>query len=123
MKYKIYVSDDENYIILKVVGEINRQIAMKINLEAHSMGRELGINKYLVDVTKAKNTDSTMDSYDFVNKDMSTSEGIDFSARVATLVSPGDSSHDFIETVAINSGLNVRIFTDLNQALSYMFQE
>jgi hypothetical protein len=31
-------------------------------LEAHSLGKELGINLFLVDVTEAKNIDSYVDS-------------------------------------------------------------
>jgi hypothetical protein len=43
-------------------------------------------------------------------------DGIDKYARIATLVNPDDHSHDFIETVARNAGLNVKIFTDPDQA-------
>lgn len=65
---------------------------------------ELGINKYLVDFTETRNTDTVLDSYEFAYKDMVGIEGL---ARVATLVSPGDNSHNFIETVAINAGLKM----------------
>ncbi|MBW1814413.1 MAG: hypothetical protein JRJ39_12290 [Deltaproteobacteria bacterium] len=75
---------------------------MKQNLEAHTLGGKLGINRYLVDVTESRNTDSVMESYDFAYEDMKNTEGIDLYARVALLVSPGDHSHDFIETVTTN---------------------
>ena len=39
MKYTIKPSKDGKYIILKVAGEINRQSAMKQNLEAHALGK------------------------------------------------------------------------------------
>lgn len=42
------------------------------------------------------------------------------SCAVALLVSPDDHSHDFIETVARNAGLNVTIFTDLQAAKAYL---
>jgi len=35
---------------------------------------------------------------------------------VAVLVSPNDHSHDFMETVSHNAGLNVAFFADLEQA-------
>jgi hypothetical protein len=123
MNYTIKPSKDGKYIILKVVGEINSQSAMKQNLEAHTLGRELGIDRYLVDVTEARNTDSTLESYEFANKDMKETEGIDINAQVATLVSPGDNSHDFIETVARNSGLSVKIFIDPDLARQYLTGE
>ncbi len=80
----------------------------------------MGINRYLVDVTQAKNTDSVQDSYEFAYNDMKTAEGIDQYARVATLVSADDHSHDFIETVSRNAGLNVRIFTDPEKAKKHL---
>jgi hypothetical protein len=123
MKYTIRPSKDGKYIILKIVGEINSQSAMNQNLEAHAMGRELGINRYLVDVTEARNTDSAADSFNFANKDMKETEGIDVYARVATLVSPEDHSHDFIETVTRNSGLFVKIFTDPDLARQFLTEE
>jgi hypothetical protein len=123
MKYTIKPSKDGKYIILTVVGEINRQSAMKQNLEAHALGKKLGINRHLVDVTEARNTDSVAESYDFAYTDMKETEGIDIYARVATLVSPGDHSHDFIETVARNSGLNVKIFTDPDLARQFLTKE
>ena len=120
MKYTIKPSKDGKYIILTIVGEINSQSAMKQNLEAHALGKELGINRYLVDVTEARNTDSVLESYEFANIDMRETEGFDIHAQVATLVSPGDHSHDFIETVARNSGLSVKIFTDPDLARQYL---
>jgi len=120
MNYTITPSKDGKYIILKIQGEINRQSAMKQNLEAHTLGEKLGMNRYLVDVTESRNTDSVMESYDFAYEDMKNTEGIDLYARVALLVSPGDHSHDFIETVTTNSGLNVKIFTDFDLAMQFL---
>ena len=70
MNYSLAPSEDGKYIILTVRGEINRKIALQRNLEAHALGRKLGVNRYLVDVTAAKNTDTVKDSYDFAYTDM-----------------------------------------------------
>lgn len=123
MTYTINLSDDGTYIILKVVGDINRGIAMKQNVEAHALGKKLGINRYLVDVRESRNTDSVMENYNFAYKDMKEAEGIDVLARVATIVSHGDTSHNFVETVARNSGLHVKIFTDPELAKKYLFDK
>ena len=122
MNYSLAPSEDGKYIILTVRGEINRKIALQQNLEAHALGRKLGVNRYLVDVTAAKNTDTVKDSYDFAYTDMHITEGIDNTARVATVVSPDDHSHDFIETVCRNSGLNLTLFTDFEQAVQHLLK-
>jgi hypothetical protein len=47
--------------------------------------------------------------------------GIDTEARVAVVIAKGDHSHDFIETVARNSGLNVKLFTEWDRAISFLY--
>ena len=51
---------------------------------------------------------------------MQKTEGINKYARVATLVSPDDHSHDFMETVARNAHLDVKTFTDPDQARRFL---
>jgi len=123
MSYTISPSDDDRYIIVEVRNEINRAKAMLMNLEAHALGRKRGIHRYFVDLTEAKNTDSIQNNYEFAYSDMNRTEGIDRFARVAALVSPDDHSHDFLETVVRNSGLNMKLFTDRNLALQYLLNE
>lgn len=120
MDYTITPSIDGMFIILKIKGSINREIAMRLNLEAHALGKQLHVRRYLVDVTEAKNTDTITGNYNFAYSDMQQMEGIDKRACVATLVSPDDHSHDFIGTVARNAGLNVEIFTDADEARRFL---
>lgn len=122
MRYTINPSSNGKYIVLTVIGEINRNTAMQQNKEAHALGQKTGINRYLVDVTGARNTDNIKDSYDFAYTDMRSANEIDKKARVALLVSPDDDSHDFIVTVARNAGLNVTKFTDKKLAESFLGQ-
>ena len=112
MDYTITPSIDGTFITLKVKGNIIRQTIMKAILEAHALGRQLKVNRYLLDVTEAKNTEDTFGNYQFAYHDMQKIEGIDNNAHVAILVNPKDHSHDFAEIVSRNAGLNVRIFTD-----------
>ncbi len=120
MDYTISVSGEGKYILLKVKGDITRQSAMEMNLEAHALGRKMGIRNYLVDVTESRNVDSVVENYEFAYVDMRKMEGIDRLARVATVVSPGDHSHDFMKIVASNAGLNVNLFTDMEEAKQFL---
>lgn len=123
MSHTIQVSEDNRYIVIIVKGEITRKDAVQQNLEAHALGKKMGINKYLVDVTEARNIDSVQNNYDFAYTDMRHTEGIDKLARVAAIVSPGDHSHDFIETVSRNAGFNVTIFNDPEEAKQHLLRE
>jgi hypothetical protein len=123
MSHTIVPSEDKKYIMLTFEREINRGIAMKQFKEAHVLGRKLGIDRYLVDVTAARNTDTTMGQYSFAYDDLHQAEEIDRHARVAVLVSPDDHSHDFIETVTRNAGWQVKFFTDRAKALAHLLEE
>ncbi|MBN1827164.1 MAG: hypothetical protein JW958_12980 [Candidatus Eisenbacteria bacterium] len=111
MPHTITPSPDRTYIELKATGEVNRAVAMRQNVEAHALGRNLGIHRYLVDMTECRNTETELDTYSFAYEDMMT-ERVDKKARVALLVRPDDHSHDFVETVSRNAGLDVTLFRD-----------
>lgn len=123
MGYTIRVSGNKKYIIITVRGEINRASAMKQNIEAHALGNKLGISKYLVDVTEAVNTGSIKDNYDFAYSDMISTPVVNKSARVALLASCSDHSHDFVETVSRNAGLNVTLFRHSELAIQHLLKE
>jgi hypothetical protein len=120
MSHLISLSDDSTYIILEVRGEITRQTAMQYNLEANKFGKEKGIRKYLVDCINARNTDTVLNNYQFAYNDMRHTPDIDITAIVALAVSPEDHSHDFVETTARNSGLNVTLFRDKQKAIEFL---
>ena len=123
MEYSIVPSEDRKYIILTIKGDITRDIAIQYNLEAHALGEKPGIHRYLTDLTESRNVESLVEKYKFAYQDMQQEAGINRYARVALLVSPSDHSHDFIETVARNSGLDVTLFRDGEEAISHLMRD
>jgi len=122
MTYSITASDDKKYIIVKVVGTISRQLAIQYNLEAHALGKELGIDRFLLDFTECKNTDTVMRNYKYVYDDMK-NPGINQAARTAMLVSPNEHSHDFIEALFRDAGADVTLFHDRELALWHLTEK
>jgi hypothetical protein len=120
MEYKINISDNERYIIVKVNGEMDPKIAIQYTEESHEIGRNKGIDKYLVDLTEARNTMRVFDNYEFAHEKVAPNPGINKQAKVAFLVSATDHSHDFIETVMINSGMQVKLFRRMDLAMHYL---
>ena len=123
MSYRVWPSDDGKYIILEVQGDIDRSAAMEFNLAAHTLGRKLGIDRILLDMTASRNVESVTSAYKFAYEDMSDPPGIDRNARVAVLVSPEDHSHDFLMTVVRNSGLNATLFHDRQAAIEHLLKD
>lgn len=120
MGFTIDVKPEEGYVLLVVRGHITRKSALRQNREAHAIGRGYGITRYLVDLRDARNTDTVPDQYDFAYSDMRTDGDIDRKARVAMVAAPEDHSHDFVELVARNAGLSVRLFRDMAPARAYL---
>lgn len=113
-------SADRKYIILRIVGDYTRQRAISHTVEAHALGRQLGIKRYLVDMTESRNTESVLANYEFARQEIWDVPEIDKTALVAIVVSPSDHSHDFVETVARNAGLLVTIFRDRTLAEKHL---
>jgi hypothetical protein len=109
--FQLEISPGNRYILMTVNGDYTSDLALAYNIAAHALGRRHGIRHYLVDLTGSHNVESTIDKYDFAYHEMQ-NQRIDRSARVAILVAPEDHSHDFIEVVTRNNGLDITLFRD-----------
>ena len=123
MAHSIKLSKKKEYIILAIEGDFTGQDMMQYILEAHAFGAKKGIQNYLVDVTKARNIDSVLGNYEFAHSDIPAMPGVNPRAKVASLVSPDDHSHDFIETVLINAGMPIKLCRDLESAEKYLLNK
>jgi hypothetical protein len=120
MEYSITPESTGKYIVIKVKGALAQQDSMQIITEAAEVGAKLGIQQYLMDVTEAVHSWPLGQDYMFVNQDLQNQIKFDRRARTAVLVSPEDTSHDFILTVAMNAGLNLHVFRDRQEALAFL---
>lgn len=122
MESNISVSENGQYIILKVRGDLDRASSIKQIIEAHELGTKLGIQNYLADLTEARSVRSILDDYHLANADTHRDPRIITFARVAMLVSPEDHSHDFLEIAALNAGWRVKLFKEKTKALDYLMK-
>jgi hypothetical protein len=120
MKYTISPAKDGDHIQIVLHDVMNRQIGIDVVQDAHALGDLLGIDKYLMDLTKAVNDDSTINQYNFAHVDIPTADGLNQFAKIAVLVNPADHSHDFMETVLRNTGVNIRLFHEREEALAFL---
>ena len=91
----------------------------RLGAEAAQKGREENISAFLYDLRGSSNVESISANYRYVREDMK-GQGLDRSSRVAMLTRPDDTSHDFIETLLVNTGYNVRIFRDEEAAVAWL---
>jgi hypothetical protein len=122
MNHSVNLSEDGKYIMLKVAGIISRVQVIEYFIEAHTLGAQHGLDRYLADFTECRNTDTVLRNYTLAYKDMKDPR-INQSARTALLVSPHDHSHDFLETLLNNSGHDVTLFHDRELAVWHLEKE
>lgn len=107
-------------IHITVTGDLDPTKALQIVEAAHAIGLRHDVHRYLMDVRAARNIASPIDNFYFTHEDVLSLEELDTRARIALLVAIDDHSHDFIEVLSINTGHNLRIFRDLDEALAFL---
>ena len=116
---KIKISDNNKYIIVQVNENMTRALAERLGFEAIQLGNTKNITRFLYDLRNSRNTESINVNYIFANQDMKRLE-TNPNNMIAMLISPGDKSHDFIETVLRNAGYNVRLFEVELDAIAWL---
>jgi hypothetical protein len=120
LNFTVEVSEDKRYIKVVVKGAIDRKTGAEMVSHVHTLGRENGIDKFLLDLTESLNDDSIFDQYQFAYVDAPAADGFNRFAKVAVLIAPNDHSHDFIETAMRNTGFNIRLFHNQEQAMAFL---
>lgn len=119
MAYTITPSEENQYLICRVSGEITVSSAEQVTMELDRVSRERRIKRFLYDVREAKNVMSNFQNYDYAYKEMS-KMNLQRDVRSAILTEPDDHSHDFVETVMRNAGYSVRLFRDRDTAVAWL---
>ena len=119
MNYELKISEDEDFVWQIPHEDMTMYLACEIGHKAVHLARAENINKYLVDVRGIKNIDAAFDNYDFAYNEAS-KVGYQRTDRIAIVIDPDDTSHNFIETVSINAGYCVKIFTRIQAAMEWL---
>lgn len=107
---------------MKVVGNVTSLDMYQHAVEAHQLARSLNLRAFLMDLTDAVNRQSVVENYDLVYQQFHTSDKLIRNSRLALWVNMNDHSHDFIETLALNAGDNVKLFRDPQKAIDFLLE-
>lgn len=121
MKYTVSVSNDRRYIVVFIDGPMTTELALKVGKQANQLAQENKINSMLYDLRKSINVQNGFKNYEFGYKDVG-SVNFNKANKIALLTDPDDHSHDFIETVMINNGYNVHIFSNQKEAIDWLIE-
>ncbi len=118
MGYAIEVSSDRQYIIIALTGDLTREAGEESRRASADLGRELGINCFLIDATEARNIARPLENVHFAEGE--DSSVYDPSVCFAVVVDPGDRSHDFVVAYAQTQGIDTTLFHSREKAVAHL---
>lgn len=120
MEFTLAPSEDGQYLITTVRGEVTRETAAQFIAAGFEEGARLGLGCHLVDLAEARNTDPITGMVHLQRDDIPGIESPYADVCVALLVAPGDHSHDFYAAFAQSTGLNIGLFWSRDDAVAYL---
>jgi hypothetical protein len=118
MPFTIEYSQEADIIMVVVDGELSLSLLQELAGEVTKTVKKVGCRRILNDLRKAKPTKSTIDIYDMPGT--ARKSGVGLACKRALLVVEETDDFHFLETVFINQGHQVRMFTDLGAAESWL---
>jgi hypothetical protein len=122
MSFKITISENGKYIIGKVEGRLNREIAQQLAKEYVKLITSTGIKRILNDVRGVPDAMGILNGYEYAYKDVNTL-GLPRDIRAAIVADEDDFSHDFQEIVARNAGYILKVFHSFEQAVDWLLAD
>ncbi len=119
MDFEVYLSDSKKHIVCLALVPITEELTHRMADEVAKLAEVAGVQNRLIDVRNVPNTMSVSTNYDLAYEGLEVME-IDRSTKVASLQSPGDTSHEFVCIAIRNAGFNLRAFTDEAVAIAWL---
>ena len=121
MSYEINYNTEQNYIAITIEGEFKLSTIKELATDVASFIDHYNCNYILNDLRLASLTDETLDIYNMPKQ--AKQAGVKSYVKRALVVSELSSNLRFLETVFINQGHIVMMFTDIDDALQWLLNE
>ena len=115
MAFKVRILDDFDIIELRLEGVVRTEEFLETRSQISSMYEQHGPLNTLVDIREMEFGMSTSGIYEFAST-IKHPIGV----SIALLCRPDDSDARFFETVALNNGVPIKLFTEHSEALAFL---
>lgn len=119
MSYTINYDKATDCILLVVTGELEISLIQKIAFDVSVTIKKHECSRVLNDLRNAKLTRDTLDIYQMPDKAMEA--GVSHGCKRALVVGDRSSEFRFLETMFVNRGHNVKMFTGIDDARDWLF--
>lgn len=117
-KIEVIYNPDWDCIVNTIIGIVDNEVALETASQVAQLSKLHNCDKCLNDLRHVENKLSVMSIYKL--PEQSTEAGINRTMKRAILLDTVDEDMKFYEDIAINRGLRVKIFTDLDSALKWL---
>ena len=121
MSFKVTISENNEYIIGKLIAPLDRETVTELTKEYVKIIKATGIKRILNDVRGVSDAMGITDGYEFAYND-TRALNLPSDIRAAILTKPGDTTHSFQETVALNAGYMVKVFDEFEAAVTWLLK-
>jgi len=121
MSYEIDYINEQDYIVVTVTGDFGLSSLKEMAADVAGSIERHGCSRILNDMREARLTGNSFNIYNMPKT--ASQAGIGPRCRRALLVKERTSDFHFLETVFINQGHIVKLFTDLDEALRWLLNK
>ena len=121
MSYKIKYKKEQGYIAVTVEGNFALSTLKKMAADIAGFTERYNCNRILSDMRHTRLTENTFNIYNMPK--IASQAGIEPRFKRALVVDELSSDYHFLETVFVNQGHIVKIFTDINAALHWLLNK
>ena len=119
MPYEIYYDSIKECIMVSVQGELDLALLESMASSVVEIVREVGCKRILNDLRKSWVTEATIDIYNM--PETAKQAGVFQACKRALVIGEKTKDFRFLETVFVNQGHQVRMFTGMAEAEEWLF--
>ena len=121
MSYKINYDKEKGYIAVTTEGDFALSTLKELAADIAGFVERYNCNRILNDMRRARLTEGTFNIYNMPK--IASRAGIEPRFKRAMVVNELSSDYHFLETVFVNQGHIVKIFTDIDAALRWLLNK
>lgn len=120
MSYSVNIREESDYLYIEVAGARTPEMIMAVARDCVAASKKHKRSKILVDIQGAAGRLSTIETYGIVNRPLpALARGLGLKVAILDL-EENAGRVQFFETVAVNAGMDLRMFSNPNSALRWL---
>lgn len=121
MEYTTEFDEDNKVCIIRVKGELRRPVdSLTVQKVVRDLYFEKGYTRFLIDMRQAQIIGETGDTFSIGSIPVDKDKKMKFTPhKVALVYSSTGVDEIFLESVAVNKGYNLKVFTKIDKAIDW----